>query len=133
MAQTGTVIPNAVAEDILELYTGADVWVSLHTDEPGKTGAYESANLTRQKIATSGGWGSVSDDVGSGGRKVANAAQLDYGEAVAAEEIGYFGFWDAASSGNWLGGAPVTTPQETVIGNPVFVPVGGIVVIAAGS
>lgn len=133
MAQTGTVIPDAMAEDILELYTGVDLWVSLHTAEPGKTGAGESATLARQKIATSGGWGTVGADSGSGGRKVANAAQLDYGEASAAETIGFFGFWSASTSGTFLGGAPVTTPQTTVIGNPVFVPVGGIVVIAAGS
>ncbi len=77
-----------------------DAFVSLHTGDPGGTGAKEvsggSPAYSRQSITFASA---------SGGSKVAlNSPVLDI---PAGTTITHAGFWDAVKSGNFLGGTDI--------------------------
>jgi hypothetical protein len=82
----------------------ANVYVSLHTGNPGLTGASEhgaTAAYARQVI----GFGA--------GNPASNAAEVRFPQATSdySAAITHFGVWDAVSGGNFLGGAALTTSR----------------------
>lgn len=46
-----TTIPNSEAEQIVGIFNVGNVWVAVHTADPGKTGASEATGLARQAVA----------------------------------------------------------------------------------
>lgn len=88
----------------------ANVYVSLHTADPGDTGASEhgaTAGYTRKIIGFSG----------SG--PISNAANVEFAQATVnySAAITHFGVWDALSSGNFLGGSALTTSRTISTGD----------------
>ncbi len=131
-----TTIPDAKAEAIIALFDSADVYVSLHSADPGKTGANEIAGTgyARQVIATATGWTAAAADVPSGGRVRDNVAKLDFGTAGSAwGTITHLGLWSAVTAGTWVGGASLTTPQTVASGNAVYFPIGDLDLVGAGA
>lgn len=80
--------------------TAGSLYVSLHTADPGETGAGAEANYTgyaRQGVARSGAGWDVSGAVGS------NAADINFPEATGgSSNCTHFGIWTAATSGTLL-------------------------------
>lgn len=90
---------NALASAIA---SGA-TWISVHTSDPGTTGAGEAAGVPRKQTT----WGApASGDI------VGSQVTLD---VVAGGPYGWFGIWTAVSGGTFYGGGTLS-PAETFAG-----------------
>lgn len=82
-------------------------FLSLHTGDPGDTGASEvaSANAYARQAATF-------SKSGANPTIAANSVLIQFPTATGDwGTVSYFGLWSAASAGTFLGGWPVTTPK----------------------
>lgn len=90
----------------------ANIYWSLHTGNPGETGANEHG-ATAAYARTAGALGA--------GNPAANVAAIEYPQASAnySAQITHFGCWDAAGAGagNFLGGGTLTTPRTISTGD----------------
>lgn len=88
----------------------ANVYVSLHTADPGETGASEHG-------ATAGYVRKIIGFTGTG--PLSNAAIVAFAQASAnySAQITHFGVWDALSGGNFLGGNALTTARTISTGD----------------
>lgn len=75
-------------------------FVSLHTADPSTTGASEIAGGSYARQAA--GFGPAS------GGQVVNGGDIVFA-GMPTTTVVYFGFWDSATGGNFLGGAHVTS------------------------
>jgi hypothetical protein len=101
-------------------------YVSLHTADPGNTGANE---------ITGGGYarqGPVAfTNSGSNPTIAANSAIVSYPTATAAwGTIGFFGLWSAATAGTFNGSAAVATPKTVNSGDQARFATGALTVSA---
>lgn len=88
-------------------------FVSLHTADPGTTGANEvsGGGYARQGPVTFA-------NAGSEPTVASNSAIITYPAATAAwGTIGYFGVWTAATGGTFQGSGAVTTPKAVNSGD----------------
>ncbi len=113
-------ISNAFEDNFLNHLFGLSTWtapsglyVSLHTADPGETGASE---------VSGNGYARVSAGVGgsnwtSSSQVVSNDNALTFTGPTPSDwgTVTYFGLWDAATSGNYVGGAALTASRVTVI------------------
>lgn len=127
-----TTIPDAKSEEILDIWTGTDIYVSLHTGDPGKTGASEATGVGRILITSATDWNSAVAHGGTGGRLIDNSVLIDFGTSTANETYTHFGFWTAVSGGTFLGGAGLTSSVAVSIGEGVRFPAGDLDMIAYG-
>lgn len=88
-------------------------FASLHTADPGSTGASEivGGSYTRESVT----WGTA-----SGGSKTFTLTVTF--QIPAGTTFSYFGFWSAVSAGTWRGG-------EALTGGPQSYPTGGTFVL----
>jgi hypothetical protein len=95
------------------------VYVSLHTADPGETGANE---------LTGGGYSrkAVTFNAPSGG-SMTNSADIDFPNMPAAT-ITHVALWDAASAGNCLWTGALTTSKTTNAGDTFRIPAGQLTV-----
>ena len=95
------------------------VYVSLHDDDPGETGANEAsgASYARQAVtfAAASDGTSTSDTV------------VEFSDMPAGTWT-HVGLWDAASGGNFLWGGPLTEPKATNEGDVFRIPAGSLTV-----
>src|SRR5579871_4513941 len=123
MAAKSTYLRNAIYNAIFRNtgFTGpATVYLSLHTADPGLTGANEVAGNAYARTAIA--MGAPSGGSGSNAALVFPApTPANWGTVT------HIGFWDAASNGNFLGGVALTNQVATSIGVPVDFAAGGIV------
>lgn len=113
----------------------ANTYVSLHTADPGATGANEEtvANFpayARRKAETAAigtGWGAPSGDASK------NSNQLTFPgmNGGAAQTVTHWGLWDAATGGNFLTGGPLQTARTLQVGDVFVFDVNSITVSAA--
>jgi len=84
--------------------TKANVYVSLHTGDPGDTGANEKAvaGSYARVTAAPASWQGTEGARENSAEIAFPAASADWGT------ITYFGLWDAASAGNFLGGGSLS-------------------------
>ena len=73
-------------------------WMSLHTADPGTTGASEYSGVTRQQFPAG---------AASGGA-ISNTSQLSF-TTSGALPVTYIGIWDAATAGNFVIGAALSS------------------------
>lgn len=88
-------------------------YVSLHTADPGTTGASEVSGgaYARQGPTTF-------TNAGSEPTVASNSAIITYPAAtVAWGTITHFGIWDAVTAGNFRGSGAMTTPKPVNIGD----------------
>lgn len=106
-------ISNYLENQILDLLfdsgafaAGANVYISLHTADPGETGASEvtGGSYARQAVNTTTGW-----DAASGGA-TANAAAISFA-SMPAVTVTHVGIWDALTVGNNLWGGALTVSK----------------------
>ncbi len=107
----------SVAEENQALLTTGWAYVSLHTADPGTTGATEVAGGAYARVAVA--WAAPS------GGSVANSGALAI-NLPASTTASYFGVWSASSAGTYyIGGA--LTPTVTTGASP------GVVTVAIGA
>lgn len=80
-----------------------NTWVSLHTGDPGTTGASEYAGVTRIQYSV----GSPSSG------SISNTATMTF-TTSGASPVTYVGTWDAVTTGNYRIGAALTSPVTAV-------------------
>jgi hypothetical protein len=97
--------------------------VSLHTADPGLTGASEvtGGSYARQTVTL----GAPAD--GGGGRQIANTAAVTWTD-MPAVTVTHVGLWDAATSGNFLYGDALTASQVVNAGGTFEFPIGNLTV-----
>jgi hypothetical protein len=83
----------------------AATYVSLHTADPGTTGASEATGGSPAYARKAITWGTPT--FSSGTETVASAATVTFD--VPTGTYAYFGLWDAASGGNYLMGGTCTS------------------------
>lgn len=98
---------DAVKNAMLDLIDESDgtvkvTHISLHTGDPGTTGADEVAGGSYARAA-------VTWDAASGGTK-SNSGQLVF-QVPSGTTITHVGGWDASTSGNFRGGGPLGASQ----------------------
>jgi len=114
----------------------ATVYVSLHTATPGETGTSEvstgswPAYVRRdaaQGAAISTGWAAPTDGV------TTNAKQLTYpaNNGAGSVTVTHFGLWDAATGGNYLAGAVLTSSRTLAVGDVLVFDIGSLTVTMA--
>lgn len=94
----------------------ATIYASLHTADPGDTGANEvsGAGYSRMAIAFS---------AASGGA-IANSAAVSWTAGAAWGTITHWALWDAASGGNMLASGAFSTSKTLGSGDTLVIPVG---------
>lgn len=112
----------------------AATYVSLHTGDPGETGAANEVTLiawpgyvrrhAEQGGAIGTGWAASVDGVTS------NAKQMTYpnNDGVAPVVVTHFTVWDAATLGNAITKAALTTPRTLDPGEVMVFDIGSLVV-----
>jgi hypothetical protein len=92
-------------------YSTANVYVSVHTADPGETGASE---------VTGGGYGRQGPTTFSAAASgtTSNTAQIDFTN-IPAVTATHIGLWDAATAGNFLWGGALTS-SKTLNGGDTF-------------
>ena len=97
-------------------FTIAARWISVHTDDPGKTGLNEAAGAFygRIQITTFTAVDTVGDDKRTR-NDTAASVQVNAGTYTHA------GLWDAETSGNFLGGGLLSSPVTLDDGDFVIV------------
>lgn len=106
-------------------------FVSLHTADPGDTGANEVSTgswpaYVRRKAEVEGpigtGWSSPSGGVSTNLKQLAFPAQNGAGSVT----VSHFAVWDALSGGNVLTSAPLTTARLLNVGDIIVFDVGSL-------
>ncbi|HGY90389.1 MAG TPA: hypothetical protein ENK43_04355 [Planctomycetes bacterium] len=104
------VLDHVLGEGLRNFTSPATLFISLHSADPGETGASELsgngyARVAANFAASSAGSSSISADV-------------VFGPAVTADwlQATHFGVYDASTAGNFLMGGALTTPQTIVVG-----------------
>ena len=104
----------------------AVAYVSLHTADPGTTGANEvsgGAYARQGPIAFT--------NTGNEPTVASNSAILTFPAATAAwGTIGYFGIWTAATAGTFQGSGVVTTPKAVNSGDTARFAAGALTITA---
>ena len=93
----------------------AAFYVKLHLGDPGTAGSANAATETTRKAATF--------SAASGG-SITTSADISWTSYPAAETVSHVSFWDASTSGNYLGDAALTASQTLAIGNTLTIVAG---------
>jgi hypothetical protein len=98
--------------------------VALFTAAPTDAGGGTEFTGVARKTTAAADWATPSGTP----RSSSNATVLDFGTSTAAGTITHFGLMDAASAGNLLGWAALTTPRTVAVGDGLRFPIGSLVV-----
>lgn len=108
----------------------ANFYISLHSADPGLTGASELSGNGYARIAVSVATGSWSAPAVNGSvLQITNAIALAFAAATGADwaSATYFGVWDALTVGNFKRGAALTTPKTVQVGDTASFAIGDLV------
>lgn len=100
----------------------AAVYCSLHNGDPGDDGI--SGTEVTATISSGNRIVITFDAVAA--KAITNSAAVDFGTAIAAGTVDYFGVWDAATGGNFIGGAALATTRTIAIGDPISFGIGAL-------
>lgn len=106
------------------------LYVRLFTADPTDAGSL--TNEVTTTIRPGGGvaatFGSIT--TASGGNTMANTAIVDFGNAAGAPSgpVTHFGVFDAATAGNMLWSAALTTPRTVTLGSATAFAIGALVI-----
>jgi len=98
------------------------VYVKLHTGDPGENGTANVAGETTRKAASFG--------TSSGGTCTSDA-DINWVNVSTAETYSHVSFWDASSGGNCLGSGPLTSPKQVAVGDSFTLPSGSVTFTSA--
>ena len=118
-AYANALLDNLFRNDSTPSATYASVFISLHTGDPGSTGASEAAYTSYARIEVTTGFSAAAS------KTTDNDAAITFAENTGGSETEtHVGVWDTASAGAFLIGGALTASQ--------IVPGGGIPEFAAG-
>jgi len=118
----------AVANDFLEWIfnasavgtTPTNIWIQLHTADPGAAGTNAVAgNATRKDLTAAMGTAS--------GGAITNTSAITWttGEVDTAEDYTHISFWDASTSGTFIGSG-LMTANAVSVNDEFTIPVGDL-------
>ena len=97
----------------------AAFYVKLHTGDPGSAGTANAAgNTTRVAVTLS---------AASGG-SITNSADVNWTNVGTAETYSYVSFWDASSSGTFLGSDDLATARAVLVGDNFTIPASSLTI-----
>lgn len=100
MARSATAAQNRAVSGVFAAATptpsATSYWMSLHTGDPGTTGASEYSGVTRLQFPAGTATGGT----------VSNTTALTF-TTSGATAVTHIGIWDAATAGNYVIGAPL--------------------------
>lgn len=96
---------SAVKTDACTAVKNDGTYISLHTADPGTTGASEASGGSYARVATT--WGTVTAGAVTGSQVTINVPTGTYT---------YFGIWSAATAGNWVTGGTITSTTMSSAG-----------------
>lgn len=136
MAGASTYTKNNILKALLQgttmpLPTGT--YVSLHTADPGATGANEVSTgawpaYVRRKAEASGAMGSGWTTPTTGTSSNTNQLTYPSNDGAGNVTVTHFAIWDAASGGNCLETAALTTARTLSVGDILVFDVGALTV-----
>lgn len=97
----------------------AAFYVKLHTADPGAAGTTAAAGNTSRQAATF--------SAASAG-SLTTSADINWTSVSTAETYSHVSFWDASSSGTFLGSNALTTPRTVAIGDNFTITAGQLTV-----
>jgi hypothetical protein len=104
----------------------AKPWVSLHSADPGVSGADELDGAGYARVDGSGAFPAATSGT------VANDVEITYATATGDWlQATHFGLWDAATGGNFLRGGELEEPQTVEDGGTASFDVGEMVLTEA--
>jgi hypothetical protein len=109
-------LASATAASILGVYknttfTGVNVFVKLHTADPGAAGAGTASANTTRNAATFG-------TITAGSMPISSLAAWTM---TTSETISHISLWDASTAGNFLQSAALTTPVPVINGSTLTI------------
>lgn len=109
----------------------ANFYVSLHSADPGATGASELTGNGYARVAVSVAAGSWTAPATNGVvRQITNAAAVAFSAATGADWVSatYCGIWDALTVGNFKRGSILTVAKTVQVGDVASFAIGDIVI-----
>lgn len=129
-----TYLGNKLLDHVLRgvAYTApTNVYVSLHTADPGLTGANEVStgdwpSYAREDAAQGGALSAAFSAAAS--KATANANQMAWAanDGAGSVVVTYAGLWDASSAGNFLGYAALTASKTIGVGDEIKIAIGDL-------
>lgn len=107
----------------------SDVYVSLHTGDPGDTGANEATTGGYARVVQT--FAAASTDGGSGVTSISSNADITLGTFTGAATFTYMGIWDGVSGGTFLAGGALSTSRTVANGDQIKFSSGNITVSLA--
>lgn len=98
------------------------VYIKLHTGDPGEDGTANAAAETTRKAASYGA---------SSGGTATSDADVTWTNVAGTETITHISKWDASSAGNCLGSGALTTPKALTAGDTFTIPSGSLTFTSA--
>lgn len=83
------------------------IWLSLHTADPGTTGASESADGTYARVNVTAAFGSAS------GGAVSNTSAIEFAALTTGGTFTHYGLWSAVTTGTFYHGGDIN-PDKAV-------------------
>jgi len=124
MSQIGNTAENGLLDAIFNQtsYSPTAIYCSLHTSDPGDTGASEvsGGSYGRQTVTTS--FGASSSGTVTSSADISFTGMPD----TTGDDISHVGIWDAATSGNFLWGATLTAAKTTNSGDTFTISSGNL-------
>jgi len=89
-------------------------YVKLHTGDPGSAGTANAAANTTRESATFGS--------GASGGSIASTADVTWTSVPNSETYSHVSFWDASSSGNFIGSTALSSSRSVTAGDDFTIP-----------
>lgn len=134
MAGASTYTKNNILKALLQgvaLPLPAGTWISLHTADPGATGTNEVSTsawpaYVRRKAEAAGAMGTGWTTPSTGVSTNTNQLTFPSNDGAGTVTVTHFAIWDAATSGNCLDSAALTTPRTLSVGDIIVFDVGSL-------
>lgn len=97
----------------------ANVYIKLHTGDPGEDGTGNAAGETTRKVVTF---------AAASGNSMASNADAAWTSVSTAETYSYISLWDNLTAGNCLWTGQMTTPKTVGVGDNFTIPSGSLTV-----
>lgn len=98
----------------------ANHYISLHSADPGLTGASELSGNGYARVAIAPGTGTWSAPATNGSnREISNSGTITFPTATGSDWTAatYFGVWDASTTGNFIRGAALGASKTVQVGD----------------
>ena len=109
----------------------ANFYISLHSADPGATGASELSGNGYARVAVSVASGSWTAPATNGSvRQITNAGSVTFAAATGADwaTATYCGIWDASTAGNFKRGSILAVAKTVQVGDILIFNIGDIVI-----